>query len=61
MTAFEKIFNKISDNRFYVEYINKEDGRNGEGYYVKTREEAEMFLRDLMRKYFPHNEIKYIV
>ena len=38
---FEKIFNKISDNRFYVEYINKEDGRNGEGYYVKTREEAE--------------------
>ena len=41
MTDFEKIFNKISDNRFYVEYINKEDGRYGEGYYVKTREEAE--------------------
>lgn len=41
MIDFEKIFNKISDNRFYVEYINKEDGRNGEGYYVKTREEAE--------------------
>lgn len=41
MTGFEKIFNKISDNRFYVEYINKEDGRHGKGYYVKTREEAE--------------------
>ena len=41
MTDFEKIFNKISDNRFYVEYINKEDGHHGEGYYVKTREEAE--------------------
>lgn len=24
-------------------------------------QEAEIFLRDLMRKYFPHNEIKYIV
>ena len=41
MTVFEKFFDKISDNRFYVEYINKEDGRHGEGYYVKTRKEAE--------------------
>ena len=41
MTDFEKIFNKISDNRFYVEYINKEDRHRGEGYYANTREEAE--------------------
>ena len=41
MTTFEKIFNKISDKRFYVEYINKEDRHHGEGYYAKTREEAE--------------------
>ena len=30
-------------------------------YNKDVRQEAEIFLRDLMRKYFPHNEIKYIV
>lgn len=36
-------------------------GKGKYTYNKETREEAEMFLRDLMRKYFPHNEIKYIV
>lgn len=36
----------------------------GKGKYTYTKEvraEAEIFLRELMRKYFPNNEIKYIV
>ena len=36
----------------------------GKGKYTYTKEvraEAEIFLRDLMHKYFPYNEIKYIV
>lgn len=36
-------------------------GRGKYSYKKDMREEGERFLRDLMRKYFPNNEIKYIV
>lgn len=36
-------------------------GKGEYSYTKETRQEAEIFLKDLMRKYFPHNEIKYIV
>lgn len=36
-------------------------GRGKYTYNKYVREEAEKFLRDLMRKYFKNNEIKYIV
>ncbi len=36
-------------------------GKGKYSYTKETRQEAEIFLKDLMRKYFPHNEIKYIV
>lgn len=36
-------------------------GRGKYTYKKEIREEAEIFLRELMQKYFPNNEIKYIV
>ena len=45
----------------YNQEIMTVRGKGKYTYNKETREEAEMFLRDLMRKYFPHNEIKYIV
>ena len=36
-------------------------GRGKYTYNKEVRLEAEIFLRDLMKKYFPYNEIKYIV
>lgn len=36
-------------------------GRGKYTYNKYVREDAEIFLRDLMKKYFPNNEIKYIV
>lgn len=36
-------------------------GRGKYTYNKEVRLEAEIFLRDLMQKYFPYNEIKYIV
>lgn len=36
-------------------------GRGKYSYKKDMREEGEKFLRTLMRKYFPNNEIKYIV
>lgn len=45
----------------YNQEIMTVRGKGKYTYNKETREEAEMFLRDLMRRYFPHNEIKYIV
>ena len=36
-------------------------GRGKYTYKYEIREEGEIFLRELMRKYFPKNEISYIV
>lgn len=30
-------------------------------YKQEVREEAEIFLRDMMKKYFPNNKIWYVV
>ena len=45
----------------YNQEIMTSRGKGKYTYNKDVRQEAEMFLRDLMRKYFPHNEIKYIV
>lgn len=36
-------------------------GKGKYSYKKEIREEAEIYIRDLMKKYFPNNEIKYIV
>ena len=36
-------------------------GRGKYAYKKNIRDEAKIYLRDLMNKYFPNNEIKYIV
>lgn len=73
-TFFELIFmtysyvhNAINHEAFpnAIELYNKEymTGR-GKGKYAYKREfkeEAKIYLLDLMKKYFPNNEIKYIV
>ena len=45
----------------YNQEIMTGRGKGKYTYNKDARQEAEVFLRDLMRKYFPHNEIKYIV
>lgn len=45
----------------YNEEIMTGRGRGKYTYNKYARQEAETILRDLMRKYFPNNEIKYIV
>lgn len=45
----------------YNQEIMTGRGKGKYTYNKDVRQEAEIFLRDLMRKYFPHNEIKYIV
>ena len=45
----------------YNQEIMTGRGKGKYTYNKDVRKEAEIFLRDLMRKYFPHNEIKYIV
>ena len=42
MTVFDKFLQqKETEKSYYVEYISKNDGYHGEGYYYKSREEAE--------------------
>lgn len=45
----------------YNQEIMTGRGKGKYTYNKDVRQGAEIFLRDLMRKYFPHNEIKYIV
>ena len=45
----------------YNQEIMTGRGRGKYTYNKETRQEAEIYLRDLMKKYFPYNEIKYIV
>ena len=53
--AFPKLIN------LYNQDIMTGRGKGKYTYRKEIREEAEIFLRDLMRKYFPKNVIKYIV
>lgn len=53
--AFPSLINLYDQN------IMTGRGKGKYTYRKEVRQEAEIFLKDLMRKYFPHNEIKYIV
>lgn len=53
--AFPSLINLYDQN------IMTGGGKGKYTYRKEVRQEAEIFLKDLMRKYFPHNEIKYIV
>ncbi len=53
--AFPKLINLYNPN------IMTGRGRGKYTYKKEVREEAEIYLRELMKKYFPNNEIKYIV
>lgn len=53
--AFPSLINLYNPN------IMTGRGKGKYTYRKEVRQEAEIFLKDLMRKYFPHNEIKYIV
>ncbi len=65
--TYSYIHRKINEEAFptllnlYNPNIMTGRGKGKYTYNREVREEAEIFLRDLMRKYFPNNEIKYIV
>jgi len=65
--TYSYVHTKINEEAFpnAIKIYNKEimTGR-GKGKYMykkEVRNEAEIFLRDIMKKYFPNNEIMYIV
>ncbi len=65
--TYSYIHRKINEEAFptllnlYNPSIMTGRGKGKYTYNREVREEAEIFLRDLMKKYFPNNEIKYIV
>ena len=65
--TYSYIHNAINTEAFPDNPVlyNKEQmtgrGRGKYTYKKEIREEAEIYLRDLMKKYFSNNEIKYIV
>ena len=65
--TYSYIHNAINHEAFpnAIELYNKDQmtgrGKGKYAYKNELKEEAKVYLLDLMRKYFPHNEIKYIV
>lgn len=65
--TYSYIHTKINEEAFpnAISLYNKEmmTGRGRGKYWYKSeaRAEAEIFLREQMKKYFPHNKIEYIV
>ena len=65
--TYSYVHNAINHEAFpnAIELYNKERmtgrGRGKYSYKTEIKEEAKKYLLDLMRKYFPNNEIKYIV
>ncbi len=65
--TYSYVHNAINHEAFpnAIELYNKEQmtgrGRGKYAYKNAIKEEAKTYLLDLMKKYFPHNEIKYIV
>ena len=65
--TYSYVHNAINHEAFpnAIELYNKERmtgrGRGKYAYKTEIKEEAKKYLLDLMRKYFPNNEIKYIV
>lgn len=65
--TYSYVHNAINHEAFpnAIELYNKDimagKGRGKYAYKTKIKEEAKMYFLDLMRKYFPSSEIKYIV
>ena len=65
--TYSYVHNAINHEAFpnAIELYNKERmtgrGRGKYSYKTEIKEESKKYLLDLMRKYFPNNEIKYIV
>ena len=65
--TYSYVHNAINHEAFpnAIELYNKEKmtgrGRGKYAYKTQIKEEAKKYLLDLMKKYFPYNEIKYIV
>ena len=65
--AYSYVHNAINHEAFpnAIELYNKEQmtgrGRGKYAYKTELKEEAKKYLLDLMKKYFPNSEIKYIV
>ncbi len=65
--TYSYIHRKINEEAFptlinlYDPNIMTGRGKGKYTYKKEVREEAEIYLRDLMKKHFPNNEIKYIV
>ena len=52
MSTFKELYNKE---------IMKGGGRGKYRYKEEYRKEGEIFLKEKMKKYFPNNDIEYIV
>ncbi len=65
--TYSYIHSKINEEAFpnaiklYDKNLMTVRGRGKYGYKKEVREEAEKFLREQMKKYFPNNSIEYIV
>ena len=65
--TYSYVHNAINHEAFpnAIELYNKEQmtgrGRGKYAYKPAIKEEAKKYMQDLMKKYFPSNEIKYIV
>ena len=65
--TYSYVHTKINEEAFpnAINLYNKEKmtgrGRGKYGYKEKERIEAEIILREQMKKYFPNNSIEYIV
>ena len=65
--TYSYVHNAINTEAFpnTINLYNKElmtgRGRGKYMYKKEVREKGEIFLKELMKKYFPNNEIKYIV
>lgn len=65
--TYSYVHNAINHEAFpnAIELYNKEimtgRGRGKYAYKQEIKEEAKKYMGELMHKYFPNNEIKYIV
>ena len=65
--TYSYVHNAINHEAFpnAIELYNKEQmtgrGRGKYAYKPAIKEEAKKYMQELMKKYFPNNEIKYIV
>lgn len=53
------VFPRVAEEIYHSDMM-KGRGNGKYAYKIHLKEEGETFLRDIMKIYFPHNEIKYI-